>query len=409
MLLHMCMINININIFILFGLLLLAGVVGGDIARKSKKLPRILGYMLMGFIIGPNVLGLIGKTSIQEVQIFIDMALGLILYQIGAYLNLKEITQKPHIILSSFIESLLTFCVVSVGLYLMGMSSLMSFIFGAIAISSSPAVILATIKEYGVHGIFTKRILNMVALNNLFSFLFFMLVIPFVHYQQDQPLAKVFTFTPIMLGGSFALGWFVAKAKLLLNQYVAATEHNHITILLAAIALGLGLAQMLHLSYLLTMLTVGLFSFNDLKPEEPENNKITPLNEPGEISELSIMILFVIAGAKIELNNLSTLFGFAMLFIFLRGVSKIAGLYIIRPDNAINTKDTFLLGLALTPMAGLAMGLSLMLNNLYPELTNAYVPFVFAVVALLEIIGPLATEYSLRQSGEISGRNLNLH
>lgn len=393
--------NFDINIFILFGLLLLAGVIGGDIARKSKKIPRILGYMFMGFIVGPHVLGWIGKTSIAEVQIFIDMALGLILYQIGAYLNLKEITQKPHLILSSFVESLLTFCMVSVGLYLSGVSTLMSFIFGAIAISSSPAVILATIKEYGVKGTFTKRTLNMVALNNLFSFLFFMLVIPFVHYQQDQPLLKVLTFTPLMLCGSLGLGWALARIKFALNDYVADTSHNHIAILLASVALGLGIAQMLGLSYLLTMLTVGLFSFNDPKHA---SDKITPLNEPGDISELSIMVLFVIAGAKIELSNFSALFGFTLLFVILRGVSKIAGLYLIRPDNTINNKDTFLLGLALTPMAGLAMGLSLMLNNLYPELMNAYVPYVFAVVALLEIFGPLATEYSLRKSGEISGR-----
>ncbi|MGE0190148.1 MAG: cation:proton antiporter [Steroidobacteraceae bacterium] len=395
----------NLNIFILFGLLLVAGVIGGDLARRSKKVPRILGYMLMGFIVGPHVLGWIGGDSIKEVQIFIDLALALILYQIGAYLNLREIISDAHLISSSFIESLLTFGVVAVGLHLYGVSVLMSFLFGAIAISSSPAVILATIKEYGVKGVFTKRILNLVALNNLFSFLFFMLMIPFVHYHQDQPLWKVISFTPVMLFGSFALGWVLAMLKAMLNAKVTDSRHNHIGILLGFVALGLGLAQMLHLSHLLTMLTVGLFSFNAPKYH---SDQVTPLDEPGDISELSIMILFVIAGAKLELGNFSALIGFTLLFVFLRGVSKIAGLYIVRPDKAINAKDTFLLGLSLTPMAGLAMGLSLMLNNLYPELMSAYVPYVFAVVAVLEVIGPFATEYSLRKSGEIeAGQSIN--
>ncbi|TAH32491.1 MAG: hypothetical protein EYC62_08980 [Alphaproteobacteria bacterium] len=393
--------NFEINGFLLFGLLLLAGVVGGDIARKSKRIPRIIGYILFGFLIGPGALGLLNDASIKDAQIFLDIALGLILYQIGAYLNISELSHNPRLIFSSFIESLFTFCIVAVGLYYSKFSLLLSFLFGAIAISSSPAVILATVREYGVKGVFSKRILNLVALNNMFSFLFFAMVMPFVHWQNEQSLHKIITYTPIMLLGSAGIGWVLASFKERISFFVAMNKHNQVSLLLAFTGLGLGLAKMLDLSYMLTMLSMGLFCFNS---PIPHKDAATPLDEPGDISELSIMILFVIAGVKLNFSNLYELLGFSLLFICLRSASKILGLFIVRPDKDLDKKHTLLLGISLTPMAGLAMGLSLMLNNLYPELMNAYIPYIFAVIALLELLGPMATEYSLRKSGEVDNQ-----
>lgn len=398
--------SFEINSFFLLGLLLLAGVVGGDIARKSGRVPRIIGYILFGFLIGPGALGLLNDDSVKEAQIFLDLALGLILYQIGAYLNIRELAQNPRLIFSSFIESLFTFCIVAVGIYMSGFSLLLSFLFGAIAISSSPAVILATIREYGVHGNFSKRILNLVALNNIFSFLFFIMLMPFVHWQNDQSLQKIVTYTPIMIFGSASLGWVLAKLKERISDFLMPNKNNQVAVLLGFVGLGLGLAKMLDLSYMLTLLSMGLFCFNS---HVPHKNAATPLDEPGDISELSIMILFVIAGAKLNFANLYELLGFSLLFIVLRSASKILGLFILRPDKELDVKHTLLLGVALTPMAGLAMGLSLMLNNLYPELMNAYIPYIFAVIALLELLGPMASEFSLRKSGEVDDQAQLLH
>ena len=38
----------------LFGLLLLAGVIGGEFVRRALRLPRIVGYVLVGLALGAS-------------------------------------------------------------------------------------------------------------------------------------------------------------------------------------------------------------------------------------------------------------------------------------------------------------------------------------------------------------------
>ena len=46
------------NSFLIFGLLLLAGLAGGRLAATTRVLPAITGYIATGFLLGPGVLGL---------------------------------------------------------------------------------------------------------------------------------------------------------------------------------------------------------------------------------------------------------------------------------------------------------------------------------------------------------------
>jgi len=41
----------------LFGALLLAGLLGGEVVRRTLGLPRITGYVLAGVLLGPQVSG----------------------------------------------------------------------------------------------------------------------------------------------------------------------------------------------------------------------------------------------------------------------------------------------------------------------------------------------------------------
>ena len=53
--------SFDTNAFVLFGLLLLIGLMAGGLARRTNFLPSITGFMIVGFLIGP---GGIGKTRL---------------------------------------------------------------------------------------------------------------------------------------------------------------------------------------------------------------------------------------------------------------------------------------------------------------------------------------------------------
>jgi len=73
---------------LLFGVLLVAGMVGGEMAR-SARLPRIIGYVLVGFAMAPlaHLIGL--DLLLDEARIFVDLALGLVLFDLGRRMDLQ--------------------------------------------------------------------------------------------------------------------------------------------------------------------------------------------------------------------------------------------------------------------------------------------------------------------------------
>jgi hypothetical protein len=53
-------------------------------------------------------------------------------------------------------------------------------------------------------------------------------------------------------------------------------------------------------------------------------------------------------------------------------------------------------------MAGMALGLTQTAQNLYPAFTAALASIILGGIAILETLGPIATEAALKWSGEVA-------
>ena len=51
-------------------------------------------------------------------------------------------------------------------------------------------------------------------------------------------------------------------------------------------------------------------------------------------------------------------------------------------------------------MSGLAVIMVHETSGLYPQLSTSIAPVVLAAVVILELLGPVATQYALRRAGE---------
>ncbi|HEY6209035.1 MAG TPA: cation:proton antiporter, partial [Gemmatimonadales bacterium] len=72
------------------GFLLLAAHLGGDIA-KGARLPRLTGYMLIGFAAGPRWLGLVRGDETVALRFFSDAGLALLALAAGSELRLEAL------------------------------------------------------------------------------------------------------------------------------------------------------------------------------------------------------------------------------------------------------------------------------------------------------------------------------
>src|SRR5688572_8910714 len=142
---------------LLFGVLLVAGMLGGEIAR-ALRIPRMIGYAVVGFVFGP-IAGAMGLGSlIDEARIFVDLALGLVLFDLGRRMDLKWMRRDWSLLATGLAESLLTFIAVFVTLEALDFRPVLAGLAAAIAMTTSPAVVLLIVHDTHSEGQVTEQI-----------------------------------------------------------------------------------------------------------------------------------------------------------------------------------------------------------------------------------------------------------
>lgn len=389
------------NMLLLFGGLVLLGLFAGELAHRTPVLPRITGFMAIGMLIGPSALNILTPDLLIKTKIFIDMALAIILFELGRTLNLADIVKKPHALIMSVAESLCSFALITGGLYALGFPLIASAIAGAIGISSSPAIVMMVAREFNAKGPVTNRAMHLLAGNNIMAFLAFTVLLIFAHMKHDTGWMVMFIHPLYLIAGSIAVSAILYLATTLMLTYLLRDrEGQHFTLILAVLVLGLGLSHVFNLSPLLSSLLFGVM-VTSLKGTKP-----LALKPLAHDAELFFILLFVLAGAKLKLGSLVDVWPLALMFVISRCMGKQLGIYLTSrlEPKPFNISQQLGLGGALLPMAGMAIGLTTSFSNLYPEIGSELAVVVLASVAILETIGPLVTEWGFKTAREIPKR-----
>lgn len=149
-------------------------VLGAFMERLSPKvgIPKVVGYLLLGLIIGPEILGIIPEHFIKETHVIIDLSLSLIAVLIGASLKYSLLKKTGiQIILITFFQAIFAFLFVTFGFYLFSgllgfpveQSLILSILFGGLATATAPATTIAMVHELKAKGKFTTILLAVVA------------------------------------------------------------------------------------------------------------------------------------------------------------------------------------------------------------------------------------------------------
>lgn len=88
--------------------LVIAVLVGEGLVRYLR-LPRIVGYVGVGLLMGPAGLNLIPELPASEWRLLVDLALGILLFELGSKVNLRWLKANLWIAFTSLLESSATF------------------------------------------------------------------------------------------------------------------------------------------------------------------------------------------------------------------------------------------------------------------------------------------------------------
>ncbi len=387
------------NALFFFGFLLFCGALGGYVAHRWPWLPSITGFMLVGFVAGPNVLHLVSHEGLAGARVVIDIALGLILYRLGLSLDVKKLAADHQLLLISLAECALTFVIVFLTLDLVGVSGLAAAVIAAIAVSSSPAVLLHVSHELGARGPVTERAKSLVALNNVFAFLAFAALLPLLYNRSEAPLSTMVLAPLYRLFGSAALGAAAGWALHYAARRTKAATQYQLALVVGAVALTLGLAMMLKLSPLFAPLVLGIVV------RSLERKELVADIEFGPAFELFFIALFVYAGANLHVAEMVQYAPAAAVFVIGRSLAKWLGVGMGARFAGLPVRQSATTGLLLIPMAGLAIGLVNTTVTLFPADGAVVSSVVLAAVAVLETIGPPIASRALRWSGDTLGEH----
>ena len=116
---------------------------------------------------------------------------------------------------------------------------------------------------------------------------------------------------------------------------------------------------------------------------------------------LFMVILFVLTGASLEFHAFEAAApGAVLAYVVLRFLGKALGLLAFGRLSGIPPGGAGLLAIALLPMSGVAVVMVRDTVSLYPGSAGSSAAIVLSAVVILELIGPLATQFALRRAGE---------
>jgi Kef-type K+ transport system membrane component KefB len=383
------------NQMIWVGVLLVAGVTGGELVQRLFRLPRVTGYAAAGLALGPGGWGLIGGPLLDELVVFADIALGLVLFELGTRLDAAWLRRSPALALMGVAEALGAALLVFVTLnWHFGQEPLVAAVAAAIAMSTSPAVLIRVAADLRAEGQVTERALILTAINGVVAFLALTVLIPWLHLEYRGGWLTILTQPLYLLAGSFVLAAVASQATLKLVQLVGKHAERQFIVVIALVVLTVGAAVALKLSVLLALLAMGAMVRN------ADRERHFMVVDSGNAGQLFYLLLFVITGARLDLGLVATAGAAGLAFVLVRFAGKALGVLAVAPFVGLNLRHAGLIALALMPMSGLAVVMVYETATLYPEVRASVAPVVLAAVVILELFGPIATQFAIRQAGE---------
>ena len=385
------------NPVLLFGLLLLAGVAGGELVKRVLKLPRIVGYVLIGLLLGASGSKLLDARLVAESWIFVEIALGLVLFELGRRLHFRWLRNDPWLLATGLLESVLAFGFLYLTLASFGVEPIYAAVAAAIGVSTSPAVVLLVAQELKADGQVTERALNLTALNSVVAFVLTTMLLSWIHHEYRAGWATVALHPVYLLGGSLALGFAASVVAIAASRWLGQRAERQFALLLALIVLTIGAARMLELSVLLALLALGVLTRN-----LDARHDVMTVDLSG-VGQLFYVVLFVVSGATLELVELIMGGGLAIAYVAARFAGKLIGVMSLAHLSGVRPGAALMLGVALMPMSGVALAMVHGTANLYPEFGARLAAIVLSAALILELIGPVAVQFALKRAGEAKG------
>lgn len=391
-----------------FGFALVAAAIAGDLVDRVR-LPRVTGYLLFGLVCGPYVANILSRPMARQLELANGLAVALIAFISGLEMNFSRLWPR--------LGTILRVGGATIGITWLGLFALLLAAwdwlpilpeasgFGRVAVvalvatlvtSFSPTVTLAVLADSRARGPFSELVLTVAVLGDLVLILTFALAMEAVRWTiGGAGLSDVGLLAQLAweIFGSLAFGGLVGSAFAL---YLRGIGRETTVVLVGVCTVLAVLSVRLHFEPVLAALAAGLVVENIAAPR---GDALRQAVENGSAPVL--IILFVAAGAALDLGALAAFGAPALVLAAARtGLVRVGngvGVNVSRPESDSGS----LLWMGLISQAGVTLGLAFLVAAEYPDWGLRVRTLIVAMVALHQIVGPVAFRLALARTGEI--------
>ena len=331
-------------------LILFTGFLAGQ-ACKMVKLPALLGYLIVGILIGPASLNLLSTDFLSTSSFIRQIALIIILLRTGFHLDLDDLKKIGlPAFLMSFTPALFEIAAITVLAPLfLGLSWLDAAILGCVLAAVSPAVIIprmiTNIEENKgqLHKV-PQLIMASASIDDVFAIVLFDTFLS-LKLNQSAGFGALLQL-PIKLILGLLLGLVLGY---IINQILKYIKLNSsllsVLILLLALLLSKYESQFYYSALIASMSLSFMLMAQNKFTWEPVQHQY---NSFWKIAEL---FLFVVVGASVSFNGLTTYALSGILMIILALLVRSLGVHVALSISPLTPKEKLFTVIAFTPKA----------------------------------------------------------
>ena len=338
----------------------LAGLAAAAVC-SAIKLPRIIGMLLIGIVLGPHILNVLDDSILSISSELRQMALIIILLKAGLSLNLSDLRQvgRPAVLLSCLPATCELAGYILLAPYLLGVNRIEAAVMGAVLAAVSPAVVVPRMvflmeNRWGTDKSIPQMLLAGASCDDIYVIVLFTTFTGIA--QGGNARAADFLNIPVSVVLGIAVG--VAAGYALSRFFEAAFARNHmvrgsvkviivLSVSFLLVALETVLKGRIALSGLLAVTSMACMLARKTTGEVRAR-----LSEKfGKLWIAAELILFVLVGAAVDIRYVSETGLAAVLMVFAALIFRAAGVVLCLAGTKLSRRERLFCVIAYLPKA----------------------------------------------------------
>jgi Kef-type K+ transport system membrane component KefB len=281
-----------------------------------------------------------------------------------------------------------TAILVGAGLWMLGVDPILCLVLAGIATATAPAATQDVVRRSGAKGPFAQMLLGIVAIDDAWGLIVFSVLLAIGQAVLGNSPYVALSTGLWELGGAIFVGAAIGFPAAYLTGRLQPGEPSQAEALGVVFLCG-GLALALGASFLLAAMIAGMIVANLARHHTRAFHEIENIEWP------FMVIFFVLAGASLNISALTEIGSVGLAYLVLRSAGRVAGGWIGGRLSGMRPEYTRWVGIALMPQAGVALGMSLVAAQAFPDYRDEILATAIGTTILFELGGPLMTQLAL--------------